>query len=213
MTDPIDYSETPEPIPPEGFEPAPCDRTEDGVPSPPSRRDRGLVIALAGVAVAAVFFAAYAYAAGNAPGVVASGGMAECSSASAACGAGTAEAGECGGATTAADSSCTDCGGAEAAWTEPPTGRAVIDGGVQRIAVDVTDGYFDPTIVELAAGIPSQLVFSEGQGCLAEVSFPQFGIERDLTSGGATVEIPALQAGEYPFSCGMEMVYGVLVVR
>jgi Cu+-exporting ATPase len=89
----------------------------------------------------------------------------------------------------------------------------VIDGGVQRIAVDVTDGYFDPTMIELASGIPSQLVFSEGQGCLAAVSFPQFGIERDLTSGGATVEIPALRAGEYPFSCGMEMVYGVLVVR
>jgi hypothetical protein len=100
----------------------------------------------------------------------------------------------------------TDPGGA-------PSSAPVVDGGVQRVFVDVSNGYFDPTTIELAAGVPAEITFSQGSGCLAQVQFPQLGIFEDLTNGGAIVRIPALDAGEYPFSCGMQMVFGSLVVR
>ena len=35
----------------------------------------------------------------------------------------------------------------------------------------------------------------------------------DLTSGAKTVKLPALQAGTYAFSCGMQMVFGSIVVE
>ena len=103
------------------------------------------------------------------------------------------------------------CGTGEAA--EPIEGAAVVDGDVQRISVDVSGGYFDPSEIVLTAGIPTEITFSEGQGCMAEVMFEQFGIREDLTSGGAVVTLPELDAGTYEFSCGMRMVFGRLVVR
>ena len=58
------------------------------------------------------------------------------------------------------------------------------------------------------AGIPLDITFSEGHGCLAKVVFESLGIEADLTDGGAVVAIPALEPGVYAFSCGMHMVHG-----
>lgn len=84
---------------------------------------------------------------------------------------------------------------------------------MQTIAVDVSAGFFDPTVIELVPGVPTEITFSDGAGCLSGVVFEQFGIVQDLTGGGATVAIPALEPGQYPFSCDMEMVFGALVVQ
>lgn len=97
--------------------------------------------------------------------------------------------------------------------SEQPQAAATLANGVQRIAVDVSAGYFDPTVIDLAAGVPTEITFSEGSGCMAEVEFPDFKISEDLTSGGAVVKLPALQPGEYGFNCGMQMVFGTLVVH
>ncbi|MDO8987882.1 MAG: cupredoxin domain-containing protein, partial [Coriobacteriia bacterium] len=96
---------------------------------------------------------------------------------------------------------------------EKPQAAAALADGVQRIDVDVSAGYYDPTIIELVAGVPAVITFSQGSGCLAEVQFPDLGIAKDLTHGGAVIELPALQAGEYGFNCGMEMVFGTLLVQ
>ena len=48
---------------------------------------------------------------------------------------------------------------------------------------------------------------------MAEVVFPEFGIFEDLTQGGVVITLPALEPGEYRFSCGMQMVFGTLVVE
>jgi hypothetical protein len=77
----------------------------------------------------------------------------------------------------------------------------------QRVRIEVTDGY-DPAHIVVAAGIPLEITFTEGSGCLAKVVFEDLGIEADLTTGGAVVHIPALEPGVYPFSCGMHMVHG-----
>jgi len=77
----------------------------------------------------------------------------------------------------------------------------------QRVYIEVTDGY-DPADIVVAAGIPLEITFSEGHGCLAKVVFDSLGIEADLTDGGAVVTLPALEPGVYAFSCGMHMVHG-----
>ncbi|MDZ4063183.1 MAG: cupredoxin domain-containing protein, partial [Coriobacteriia bacterium] len=116
-------------------------------------------------------------------------------------GAGAAQDGEaCGG----------ECGGSGRAETE---GSTTVSNGVQRISVDVSGGFFDPTVIRAQAGVPLEIVFGEGSGCLAEVQFPQFGVLENLTRGGATVKLPSLDPGTYDFSCGMEMVFGTLVVE
>lgn len=105
---------------------------------------------------------------------------------------------------------CACCGGGQ---TRTVAGKAVVEGGVQRIAIDTSTGQYQPNEVALQAGMPAVLTFGEGQGCLAQVVFPELGIKKDLTDGGATVELSPLKPGEYSFACGMNMVFGRLVVR
>lgn len=92
-------------------------------------------------------------------------------------------------------------------------GTAELAGGVQRISVDLSKGVYDPAVIHAKAGVPLEITFGQGQGCLARVLFPAFGVDQDLTSGGALVELPAMKAGDYEFSCGMKMVFGKIVVR
>jgi Cu+-exporting ATPase len=102
---------------------------------------------------------------------------------------------------------------APAADAGAPTATAAVDGGVQRISVDLSQGYYDPTIIEAKAGVPLEIAFGQGQGCLASVLVPSAGIDQDLTNGGAVVKLPAMRPGEYEFSCGMRMVFGSIVVK
>lgn len=63
------------------------------------------------------------------------------------------------------------------------------------------------------AGAPVTLEFSQGGGCTAAIQFKELGIYEDLTDGGGTVNLPALDAGEYPLYCQSMMVMGVLKVQ
>jgi hypothetical protein len=83
---------------------------------------------------------------------------------------------------------------------------------VQRVAVHVTGGY-DPDSILVQAGVPVEISFSEGHGCLGRVVFDSLGVEADLENGGATVVLPALDAGTYPFRCGRGMVHGTLIAE
>jgi plastocyanin domain-containing protein len=94
-----------------------------------------------------------------------------------------------------------------------PDGTTVSDGKVQRISVGTSQGFYDPSVIHAVAGVPLEMAFAEGRGCLASVLIPDFGIDQDLTVGGAVVKLPAMKAGSYEFSCGMEMVYGRIVVQ
>jgi plastocyanin len=83
---------------------------------------------------------------------------------------------------------------------------------VQRLHIDVTDGY-DPDTVIVSAGVPVEIEFSEGHGCLGTVVFDSLGVSADLENGGAIVKLPALEPGTYAFRCGMDMVHGMLVAE
>jgi hypothetical protein len=89
--------------------------------------------------------------------------------------------------------------------------RATIE-TVQRIRVEVTDGY-DPDTIMVTAGVPIEIEFSEGHGCLGRVVFDDLGIDAGLEHGGAVVKLPPLDPGTYPFRCGMDMVHGTLVAE
>lgn len=94
-----------------------------------------------------------------------------------------------------------------------PEGTATVDGAVQRISIDLSKGFYDPSIVNAKADVPLEITFGQGQGCLASVLVPDFGVDQDLTAGPVVVKLPAMKAGEYSFSCGMQMVFGKIVVR
>ena len=89
--------------------------------------------------------------------------------------------------------------------------RATVE-TVQRVHVTVTDGY-DPDAIIVEAGVPVEIEFSEGHGCLGRVVFDTLGVEANLEDGGAIVRLPALEPGTYGFRCGMDMVHGTLIAE
>lgn len=88
---------------------------------------------------------------------------------------------------------------------------AVSADGKQVIKVSA-EGTFEP-VATAKAGQPIRLEFGQGGGCTAAVKFDQLGVYEDLTDGGGTVDLPALNAGEYPLICQSDMVMGVLTVE
>lgn len=105
-------------------------------------------------------------------------------------------------------SACACCGGSQ----ETVEGETVVEGDVQRVDIAIPSGY-SPNVVRAKAGIPIEMTFAQSGGCTAEVLFPEFGIYEDLTQGPVTVALPALEPGTYEWSCGMQMVFGALVVE
>ncbi len=96
---------------------------------------------------------------------------------------------------------------------DPVEGAAAVSGNVQTISVDLSKGYYQPNVIKLAAGIPAEITFGQSSGCTGQVMSKDLDFSEDLTSGAKTVKLPALQKGDYSFSCGMEMVFGKIVVE
>lgn len=111
------------------------------------------------------------------------------------------------GAAAAGGGGC--CGGGGPSSTK----QAEVSGDVQKISVDVSQGYYNPDTIELKAGVPAEITFSQGSGCLGQVQSQELGFYEDLTAGPKTVKVAALQAGTYSFTCGMQMVSGTIVVK
>ena len=140
-------------------------------------------------------------------GAVVSGGGG-CCGGGAKAGASTGAASGAAGATTGGGGCCG--GGAKGPAT---TKSATVAGAVQAISVDVSKGYYDPSTVQLKAGVPAEITFSQASGCTGIVQSQQLGFSEDLSSGPKTVKLPALQPGTYQFACGMNMVTGTIVVK
>lgn len=158
--------------------------------------------------VLGAFFGAYKYAvaksatvpSGNQGSPAASAGAPSSDPAAAAGGAGCA----CCGSTAPTEGGITG---------DVVEGKASVDGDVQKISVDLSKGYYDPNVIVLKAGVPSQITFGQSSGCTAQVMSDEIGFAEDLSAGAKTVDIPALEAGEYAFYCGMQMVFGKIVVQ
>lgn len=89
------------------------------------------------------------------------------------------------------------------------------EGGVQEIKVTVKGGY-SPDVIVVKQGTPVRLDFyrDETASCSETVVFGDFGIARELPAFKTTsIELTPERAGEYTFTCGMNMLRGKLVVE
>jgi Cu+-exporting ATPase len=90
--------------------------------------------------------------------------------------------------------------------------RAVAAGS--EITIVVAGGY-SPDRIVARRGVPLTLVFDrrETSPCSEEIVLPEFGIRRSLPANAKTaIEILPERAGEFPFSCGMNMLHGKIEV-
>lgn len=88
-------------------------------------------------------------------------------------------------------------------------------GGLQEVRVVVRGGY-DPDVIVVRAGQPVRLNFyrDESASCSETVLFGDFGIARTLPAFETTpVEFTPEKAGEFTFTCGMNMLRGKLIVE
>lgn len=189
--------------------------TQTAIPQKKSNAARYLVIA---AIIVLAFFVSYRFALGRSAGQsFSAAGVA--SAAPATAGSAGVDAAGAGGGSGAAGTSgsngapaCACCGGASGS-SAPVQGAAKLDGSVQRISIDTSAGSYNPNVIKLKAGVPAELTFGRVSGCLGQVISSDLGFSEDLTTGAKTVKLPALTAGTYSFSCGMQMVYGSIVVQ
>jgi cytoskeletal protein RodZ len=92
-------------------------------------------------------------------------------------------------------------------------GIAPVTSSVQKIAVDLSSGSYNPSVLKLKAGVPAEITFGQSSGCTGYVQSADLGFQADLTGGPQTVKLPGLEPGTYGFACGMGMVTGRIVVQ
>jgi plastocyanin domain-containing protein len=88
-------------------------------------------------------------------------------------------------------------------------------GGLQIVDVTVKGGY-QPSAIIAKAGQPLRLNFTrrESTPCGEEVVLPEFGRRAHLPENKTVaIEVVPPKAGEYEFTCGMNMYKGKLIVE
>ncbi len=88
--------------------------------------------------------------------------------------------------------------------------------GARQTVEIVVDGGYLPGTIELEKGIPADLVFirKDKSSCFEEVILPDFGVRNNLpVDKPHTITIMPSDAGEYKYSCGMNMFFGKVVVK
>jgi plastocyanin domain-containing protein len=91
---------------------------------------------------------------------------------------------------------------------------ATSESGVQEIKIMVKGGY-SPDRIVVRRGVPVRLNFyrDETASCSEEVIFGDFRIARHLPPFQTTsIEFTPDKAGEFTFTCGMNMMRGKLIV-
>jgi len=96
--------------------------------------------------------------------------------------------------------------------SQPRTQRATSD--VIDIVVD--GGVYTPARIEVPAGKPVTLRFlrKDASPCAEKVLFDELGVAADLPVGQPVeLTVTAKSAGEYSFTCQMQMYRGTLVAK
>ncbi len=79
----------------------------------------------------------------------------------------------------------------------------------------LVNGGYNPEVIVVPKGKLSQLIFerTDPNACLEEVLIPHFGLRRYLPLNQQVVlEVLPEESGEFPFSCGMNMFQGKIIV-
>ena len=89
------------------------------------------------------------------------------------------------------------------------------EAGAQEIKVMVKGGY-TPDVIVVKKDVPVRLDFyrDETSSCSEQVVFGDFGIARNLPAFKTTpIEFTPHKAGEFTWTCGMNMLRGKLIVQ
>ncbi|MCI1553128.1 MAG: cupredoxin domain-containing protein [Levilactobacillus sp.] len=87
---------------------------------------------------------------------------------------------------------------------------------IKQSANITVDGGYQPAEIVLKAGVPADLTFTRvsDAGCLDQVHSAALKFSRDLPlNQPQTVTVDTSTPGEFPFSCGMDMFFGKVVVQ
>lgn len=88
---------------------------------------------------------------------------------------------------------------------------------VRTVKVTVGPKGFEPTRVELKAGVPARLIFTRTTDatCATQIQAPDFGIKKtDLPlNKPITLSFTPEKGGTFSFACGMGMLKGAIVVK
>ena len=98
-------------------------------------------------------------------------------------------------------------------WLSKPKAQRATSGVID---VMVEGGVYAPARIEVAAGQPVTLRFlrKDPSPCAEKVLFDELGIAADLPIGQPVeLTITPGKAGEYAFTCQMQMYRGMLVAR
>jgi Cu+-exporting ATPase len=87
--------------------------------------------------------------------------------------------------------------------------------GAQTVTVVVQGGY-KPDLIVARRGVPLKMIFDrrEESPCSDEIVVPEFGIRRALPAHATTeLTLTPERAGEFEFTCGMNMLHGKILVE
>ena len=83
-------------------------------------------------------------------------------------------------------------------------------------SVDIkVEGGYDPSTIVISKGKKTilNLKRTDSSSCLEEMVIPEFKIKKYLPMNKTvSIEITPQKSGEFPFSCGMNMFHGKLIV-
>lgn len=99
--------------------------------------------------------------------------------------------------------------------SKPKSQKATASAGIQEVRVTV-DGGYEPSRIVVQAGQPVRLSFyrKDPSSCLEKLLIPDFHQAVDLPMNTVTsVEFTPEKAGNYVFTCGMNMFRGVIEVQ
>jgi plastocyanin domain-containing protein len=88
--------------------------------------------------------------------------------------------------------------------------------GSKQIVEIIVDGGYTPNVVELQRDVLTEITFlrKDTSACFEEVVLPDFGIRTHLpVNKPFVVTLDPKMAGEYQYSCGMNMFFGKVVVK
>jgi Cu+-exporting ATPase len=87
--------------------------------------------------------------------------------------------------------------------------------GSQTVTVVVQGGY-KPDLIVARRGVPLKMIFDrrEESPCSDEIVLPDFGVRRALPAHAKTeLTLTPERAGEFEFTCGMNMLHGKILVE
>ena len=99
-------------------------------------------------------------------------------------------------------------------WYKPRAARSVDT--AMPVEIIVADGVYTPARIELPADQPLVLRFlrQDPNPCAEQLQFADLGVSVELPLNQAVdVTLPAQPAGEYGFSCQMQMYRGTLIIK